>query len=168
MMDKINKIPTKKELVEYFFTFKKLCQLHGKYRLGKTPHSSSGFTEGLCRHLWPELEKASKGKGCDLLKGKIKIEVKGTTSKNGTTTINPSMEFDYLLWVYLDYKKDKAIIQKIKYESLTEIVKIRNKLKKDSKIGCCISLKKYTPFAEWSEEISFKTSNFKSQLKKSF
>lgn len=90
------------KLAKYFFLYKELSKLHKDFEFGETPHSSAGFTEKLCCYLLG-LEKAEGVKReYDLYNPNNKdetFEVKGTTSPEGTTTINPFSKFTFLLWV---------------------------------------------------------------------
>lgn len=92
------------KLVKYYKIFWALTRLHSDIdlRFGETPRTSEKFTEFLCMKIF-DLEKS----GCRQYDLKTKgnrgkrIEVKGTTSKGGKTTIRYPLPFDYLYWVYM-------------------------------------------------------------------
>lgn len=109
--------PSEKDLVEYFFLFKKITTLHKKLKFGEAPRSSEGFTENLCCYLFEDLKRAKGVKRKHDLnneKTSKKYEVKGTTNDKGRTTINPTSDFQYLYWVILASQEDKIVIHKIK------------------------------------------------------
>lgn len=125
-----------KNFVEYYDLFKSLAQKHKELKFGKSPRLSEGFTENLCRYLYG-LYKI-KGRTYDAVDSRgNNVEIKATTSKEGTVTINSDIEFDYLLWMYFNLEEDILEIYKIKYNLF------RKKLKSNSD-RITINLKRFT------------------------
>ena len=105
-----------KNFIDYYLLFKQLADKHKELEFGKAPRLSEGFTENLCRYIYA-LYKV-KGRDYDAIDNKgNNVEIKATTSKSGTVTINSDVEFDYLLWMYFDLDKDELSIYKINYDS---------------------------------------------------
>lgn len=116
----------KQKLVEYFFLYKELSRLHKDFGFGETPRSSEGFTESLCCHLFEGFERVKEMDGVkreyDLKNNHDKsqrIEVKGTTSLIGRTTIRTTSNFSHLFWVVILLSENKIQIRKIKKEAMS-------------------------------------------------
>ncbi len=108
-----------KNFTEYYEAFKLLALKHKKLEFGKSPRLSEGFTENLCRYLYG-LYKI-KGRTYDAVDSRgNNVEIKATTSKEGTVTINSDVEFDYLLWLYFNLDENVLEIYKIKYNFFKE------------------------------------------------
>jgi hypothetical protein len=89
---------TDKRIVEYYLLFWRLATLHRDLHFGDTPRSSEKLTEKLCQEIYG-FQKSGTIE-CDLKSDDgERIEVKGTTSKYGATSINKELMFDWLYWV---------------------------------------------------------------------
>lgn len=104
------------DFIDYYKKFKELAYKHKELGFGNSPRLAEGFTESLCRYI-RKLYKV-KGREYDAIDNKgNNVEIKATTSKSGTVTINSDVEFDYLLWMYFDLDNDELLIYKLNYDS---------------------------------------------------
>lgn len=134
---------TKKELLEYYSKYKILHSYHQEiFGKDKAPNVPVLFTESLCRKLYGM--KKHPGKDCDAILGNLKIEIKATTSKSGTTTINPYKDFNMLYWLYLDANNDCLKVVKIPYNNFqSNFSNIDTSKDPDKKIRQNIQLKNF-------------------------
>ena len=104
------------DFIDYYKKFKELANKHKQLGFGNSPRLAEGFTESLCRYIC-KLYKV-KGRDYDAIDNKgNNVEIKATTSKSGTVTVNSEVEFDYLLWMYFDLDNDELSIYKLNYDS---------------------------------------------------
>lgn len=133
---------TEEYLVDYYFKFKELVNLHKTKFPDCFPSLPVLFTEALCRHIYQM--KKSNIKDYDALRGNKKIEIKATSNKSGRTTINLASNFDVLYWLYFNYEKDKLIVTKMPRERFKDEkslddnkrdnITLANKKKEDDKV----------------------------------
>jgi len=111
---------SKANLVEYYFKFKELAFLHRKFGFGKDgPRSSEKFTESICMSLFGFKKDSGNGVKWDLIdpKTNARIEVKATSSLNGTTDLHATHRFDYLFWGLIQFDTDLFTVHIKKYSA---------------------------------------------------
>jgi len=89
---------------------RKLNELNAKLG-GKSIVTPTLISESLCKELFG---LSNRQKGCrdhDALYEGKKIEIKATSSEKGTTTINNNSNYDYLFWLFFDYKNDEIKVR---------------------------------------------------------
>ena len=94
---------------QYYFALKRLYELHKEFRFGKTPDIPSGFSESLCWFILGA--KVAKSRQHDAISSDGKrVEIKATGTAEGRTTISNSSDFDFLVWLHIDFDKDSVFI----------------------------------------------------------
>lgn len=120
------KIEIAKNLLDYYFKFKELAILHKQFEFGKNPPLPEVFTQNICRELYG-LEKWENRKADAKNSSGEAIEIKATSSKSGTTTIDIKAikelgdSFSGLYWLYFDIDNDDVEIRFIDKNKLKTI-----------------------------------------------
>lgn len=81
---------------------------------GKSIVTPVMFSEKLCRKILNLSDREKGSKDHDAKDGELKIEIKATSSKKGTTTFNRNNSVDKYVWMYLDYEKKRIIFKETK------------------------------------------------------
>jgi hypothetical protein len=125
-------------LIDYYFLFRRLVDMHRSLGYGTAPRLSEGFTERLCGYLYNLEKPLDVGREYDLYDpiSRNKIEVKATSDDYGSTTINPHAKFDLLYWVNFRLDLNCLWIRKIEYQKLIENLKFNVK---DKRVNCILS-----------------------------
>lgn len=148
-----------KKSLEYL---QKLNDLNAKLG-GKSIVTPTLISESLCKELFG-LEDRQKGcRDHDALYEGKKVEIKATSSKKGTTTINKNLNYDYLFWLFFDYENNEIEV-KITNSKKDEIGNFDSDEDeeeislpvKDFKKRKCVQLSK---IKEWNQTFRIKMSN---------
>jgi len=133
----------KKDFCRYYKQYKELSLIHQKLFISKArPNIPALYSESLCRFLF-NMQK-SNNKEYDAVLDDNQIEIKATSSKSGTTSINPYSKFDILYWLYFEVGKDCLSVTKIPYGNFEEAFSdIDIKKDKEQKLRMNISLKEF-------------------------
>ena len=123
------KLNKQAELVEYYFKYRELVELHRRLKFGDAPRTSEGFTESICRELFGFVEVKGIKREYDLRcpKNDWKIEVKATVDHGGATTINPKSKFDFLYWLTFRLDYNCLWVKIYSYEVVQSMVPIEKK-----------------------------------------
>jgi len=95
--------------VKYYKVFKQLQELHRTVLKGKSPQIPSLLSEKICRELCGLRKYNSRLFDAQDNAGN-KIEIKATSTNQGTTMINSDSDFDYLYWMYFNIPEDTITI----------------------------------------------------------
>jgi hypothetical protein len=93
------------EFIEYYFALKYLWSLHLKSEFGESPDIPSGYSEALCHRLF-DLRVSPTRNNDAIDKNGLEVEIKATGTREGKTTISNSSEFQYLIWLFFDFKNN--------------------------------------------------------------
>lgn len=101
--------------IEYYIVLKQLYVLHRQNGFGKHPPVPSGFSEAAGRQVRGLLECDTREYDAVDEAG-LRYELKATGSASGTTTISTTAQFDWLLWIRVDFERDALLITDMPYD----------------------------------------------------
>ena len=121
----------------YYFKLKEINKIHIEYGFGKSSKIPGVFSESFIRYYYNLIKsQIQEFDAIDLAENKI--EIKATSSKQGTVTINPKSKFDFLFWLKIDFENDEFIVYKANYSIFQEYLE-----KNNSKKRATITLNKF-------------------------
>lgn len=101
--------------IEYYNVLKQLYVLHRQNGFGKHPPVPSGFSEAIGRQV-RGLLKCDTREYDAVDQAGLRYELKATGSASGTTTISITAQFDWLLWIQVDFERDALLITEMPYD----------------------------------------------------